>query len=110
MSRKAVRQTAGPTKAPRGRPGTAVAETQQPGATAARVSALGIFAAALIVYALTLYASVPGGDSGELILVAQNLGVAHPPGYPLFTLCAKLSSFRHASPLRPEAHSHSADR
>lgn len=70
-----------------------VAETQQPGATAARVSAFGLFAAALTVYTLTLYASVPGGDSGELILVAQNLGVAHPPGYPLFTLCAKLFTF-----------------
>ncbi|XP_060074677.1 transmembrane protein 260-like [Ylistrum balloti] len=40
------------------------------------------------VYYTTLYPSLPGGDSGELIAAAQELGVAHPPGYPLFTLLA----------------------
>ncbi len=34
----------------------------------------------------TVCPTVPGGDSGELITVAHTLGVAHPPGYPLFTL------------------------
>lgn len=47
---------------------------------------------ACLIYGLTLYRSVPGGDSGELIQVAQNLGVAHPPGYPLFTLLGFLFS------------------
>jgi hypothetical protein len=42
------------------------------------------------VYVPTLYPSVPGGDSGELIVAAHRLGVAHPPGYPLFTLLGKL--------------------
>jgi len=42
------------------------------------------------VYIPTLYPSVPGGDSGELIVAAHTLGVAHPPGYPLFTLLGKL--------------------
>jgi len=28
---------------------------------------------------------------GELITAAHELGVAHPPGYPLFTLVAKLA-------------------
>jgi hypothetical protein len=42
------------------------------------------------VYVTTLYPSVPGGDSGELIVAAHRLGVAHPPGYPLFTLLGKL--------------------
>ena len=40
--------------------------------------------AVLAVYTSTLYPSVPGGDSGELIVAAEHLGVAHPPGYPLF--------------------------
>ncbi|XP_026554473.1 transmembrane protein 260 [Pseudonaja textilis] len=35
--------------------------------------------------------SALGGDSGELITAAYELGVAHPPGYPLFTLLAKLA-------------------
>lgn len=40
------------------------------------------------LYIVSLYPSVPGGDSGELIAAAYELGVAHPPGYPLFTLLA----------------------
>jgi hypothetical protein len=50
------------------------------------VSALAFLGA----YVPTLYPSVPGGDSGELIVAAYRLGVAHPPGYPLFTLLGKL--------------------
>ncbi|XP_062824711.1 protein O-mannosyl-transferase TMEM260 isoform X8 [Anolis carolinensis] len=46
-------------------------------------------AAVAAVYVGTLPPSVPGGDSGELITAAYELGVAHPPGYPLFTLLAK---------------------
>ncbi|XP_053373976.1 transmembrane protein 260-like [Mercenaria mercenaria] len=42
--------------------------------------------AVLAVYIYTMYPTVPGGDSGELIVAAHELGVAHPPGYPLFTL------------------------
>ena len=41
---------------------------------------------ALPVYLRTLAPSLPTGDSGELIVAARMLGVAHPPGYPLFTL------------------------
>ncbi|XP_063427497.1 protein O-mannosyl-transferase TMEM260-like [Mytilus trossulus] len=48
--------------------------------------ALGVLTTGL--YVATLYPSVPGGDSGELIAAAYELGVAHPPGYPLFTLLA----------------------
>lgn len=43
------------------------------------------------VYFTTLYPSLPGGDSGELIAAAQELGVAHPPGYPVFTMLAWLA-------------------
>jgi hypothetical protein len=35
-------------------------------------------------YLPTIFLSVPGGDSGELLSEACQLGVAHPPGYPLF--------------------------
>jgi hypothetical protein len=38
---------------------------------------------------VTLYPSVPGGDSGELIVAAQTVAVAHPSGYPLYVLLAK---------------------
>ena len=40
----------------------------------------------LAAYAATLFSGIPGGDSGELVAEACHLGVAHPPGYPLFTL------------------------
>eukprot|EP00961_Rhodomonas_salina_P248606 3359948-Rhodomonas_salina.3 len=42
------------------------------------------------VYASTLYPTVPGGDSGELIVAACTLGIPHPPGYPLHTLLGHL--------------------
>jgi hypothetical protein len=38
------------------------------------------------LYVATLYPTIPGGDAGELAAEACQLGVAHPPGYPLFTL------------------------
>jgi hypothetical protein len=34
----------------------------------------------LIAYVTTLPPSITGGDSGELLAVACQLGVAHPPG------------------------------
>jgi hypothetical protein len=51
---------------------------------------LGIGAGAFLIYAATLYPSVPGGDAGELIAAAAATGVPHPPGYPLFVLWTKL--------------------
>ncbi|XP_013409031.2 transmembrane protein 260-like, partial [Lingula anatina] len=44
-----------------------------------------------VVYLYTLHPSLPGGDSGELIVAAHELGVPHPPGYPLFTMISKLA-------------------
>ena len=38
------------------------------------------------LYVRTLYPSVTGGDSGELIISACNYGIAHPPGYPTWTV------------------------
>jgi hypothetical protein len=48
---------------------------------------------ALAVYARTLAPTVVGGDSGELVAVGASLGVAHPPGYPLYTLLAHAFTF-----------------
>lgn len=46
---------------------------------------------ALLVYALTLHPSVPGGDAGELMAAACAGGVAHPPGYPLHGLLSRVA-------------------
>ena len=48
--------------------------------------------ASLVVYVRTLHPSVPGGDAGELIVAAARLEVAHPPGYPLYTLLAHVAT------------------
>jgi hypothetical protein len=55
-----------------------------------RVAAAVLGIAILALYARTLAPTVAGGDSGELITAAYTLGVPHPPGYPLYTLLAKL--------------------
>lgn len=38
------------------------------------------------VYFKTLAPSIAGGDSGEIVAEGCELGVAHPPGYPLLTI------------------------
>ncbi len=45
-----------------------------------------LFVAALGLYVATLNATVQAADSGEFQLVAGGLGIAHPPGYPLYTM------------------------
>ncbi|KAI7804501.1 transmembrane protein 260 isoform X1 [Triplophysa rosa] len=47
-------------------------------------------AGVLAVYVPCAPRTVPGGDSGELLTAACELGVAHPPGYPLFTMLSSL--------------------
>ena len=49
-----------------------------------------ILAAALALYASTCSRAVLGADAGEFQLVATVLGVAHPPGYALYTLLGHL--------------------
>ncbi|XP_078796878.1 transmembrane protein 260 isoform X2 [Oryzias latipes] len=54
-----------------------------------------ILTGTVVAFIMALYVpgvqrTVPGGDSGELITTACELGVAHPPGYPIFTLLAHL--------------------
>ena len=51
-------------------------------------------AVALVVYVATLAPGLDFIDSGELATVATTLGIAHPSGYPLFSLVAYL--FAHA--------------
>lgn len=47
------------------------------------------FAAAFVLYISTLSPTISVGDSPELISSAYTLGIAHPPGYPLFSLAGK---------------------
>jgi len=46
-----------------------------------------------LVYWWTMWPSIGGGDSGELIASAYTLGIVHPPGYPLFTMMAHLFTY-----------------
>jgi hypothetical protein len=57
------------------------------------VLGLTVAMASFILYFQTAFRSMPPGDSGELITAAWNWGVAHPPGYPLFTLLSRLFGF-----------------
>jgi hypothetical protein len=43
------------------------------------------------VYSYTSFPSVSGGDSGELAAIACSGAVAHPPGYPLWLMLARIS-------------------
>ena len=54
--------------------------------------AAAIFVVALLLYTVTLAPTVTLVDSGELIVAAQGLGVAHPPGFPLWVMLAHLAS------------------
>lgn len=49
--------------------------------------------ASLIVYIVTLSPTINFGDSPELISSAYTLGIAHPPGYPLYSLTGKLFAY-----------------
>jgi hypothetical protein len=48
------------------------------------------FSLSLATYVYTLQPTVGLEDSGELVTAAYTLGVAHPPGYPAWTILAKL--------------------
>jgi tetratricopeptide (TPR) repeat protein len=51
-----------------------------------------VFLAALVLYSWTLAPTVTLTDSGELIVVARGLGIAHPPGVPLWIILAHVAS------------------
>jgi len=60
--------------------------------TRAGAGSLAAAAIAAFVYGSTLAPSVGAGDSGELILAAQSMGIPHPPGYPLWVLLARVAA------------------
>lgn len=66
------------------------------GARATRVArlltSLGVVVVAGLLFGATRTDAIQVADSGELVAVACNLGVAHPPGYPLYTLVGHLFS------------------
>jgi hypothetical protein len=51
-----------------------------------------IFVISIIVFIITLNPTVSFTDNGELAGVAYNLGIAHPSGYPLFTILGHIWS------------------
>lgn len=51
-----------------------------------------VFCVSLLLYGWTLAPTVTLVDSGELIVAARNLGIAHPPGFPLYLMLAHLAS------------------
>src|SRR5438309_8677292 len=56
------------------------------------IGAVAVATAAGILYFLTAARDIVVGDSPELIMAAVTLGVAHAPGYPLFTILGHLFS------------------
>ncbi len=56
-----------------------------------------VFCAVFSLYLYTLHPTVaPYRDSGDLVVAAATLGIAHPPGYPLYALAGK--AFRELMP------------
>src|SRR3989344_4606621 len=49
-----------------------------------------LFIATAALYASTAAPSIYPRDSAELTVAAHTLGIAHPPGYPLYVLLGKL--------------------
>jgi hypothetical protein len=50
-----------------------------------------VFAGFAVVYVLGCARTVQGGDAAEFMMLAARGGVAHPPGYPLFSLLLRAS-------------------
>jgi hypothetical protein len=51
-----------------------------------------VFLISLVVYLLTVQHTVPLWDCGEFIACSATLGIAHPPGTPLFLLIGRLAT------------------
>ncbi|MBN1460384.1 MAG: DUF2723 domain-containing protein, partial [Armatimonadetes bacterium] len=74
----------------RGKQPTPIPSEHHPAAgRAAVLVAVVVFAALFFVYLLTTIRTAIDQDSGELVAVAHVLGVAHPTGYPLWTLLGR---------------------
>ena len=61
------------------------------GDSAPRWLALAVGVAGALLYLVRLYPDVGWYDSGELSGVAAGLGIAHPTGYPLYSLAGRLA-------------------
>ncbi len=57
-----------------------------------KVIVIFVFLATMSVYSYTLCPTVSMVDGGELIVACTSLGVAHPPGFPLYVLLGHLFS------------------
>ena len=55
-----------------------------------RVTLAALWLAAFLLYAVTTARDVLPADSGEFQLIAAGWGIAHPPGYPLYTIVGAL--------------------
>ena len=53
----------------------------------------GLFLLSFVLYLFTLTPRICAGDSGELTTAIYNLGAAHPPGYPLYTMLGKIFTY-----------------
>src|SRR5437867_10877489 len=82
----------GPSAKPASKSNRQVNAAGIPSSKADLLCAGAVFLAALLLFGWTLAPTVTPTDSGELILVAQGLGVAHPPGVPLWVILAHLAS------------------
>lgn len=51
-----------------------------------------VVTAAVCLFIVTAPPTIYLGDSGEIAAAAVTLGIGHPPGYPLYTLCGKIFS------------------
>src|ERR1051325_12030626 len=49
-----------------------------------------VFLVSLALYTLTLAPTVTLVDSGELMVAVKTLGVAHPPGFPIYLLLSHI--------------------
>lgn len=58
-----------------------------------RLVDLALFSVGATLYIHTLSPTILPADSGEFQFVPYILGIAHPPGYPLYTMLAKLFTF-----------------
>ena len=56
-----------------------------------RLGAAALFILSCVIYFITMFPGLPMGDSGEFMVTAIDFGVAHPPGYPLFTTMSWLA-------------------
>jgi hypothetical protein len=62
------------------------------GATGVASRSSVVFGLFLVLYALGAARTVQGGDAGEFMTIAATGGVAHPPGYPAFSLRVRLTA------------------